>query len=135
MMATGKFCHFRHNTPATNGTRAALKRLGLSVLVEVPAIAVDVLEYNHHPILLLPRLLAEVDALFLHGVVVAPEVVGLQEQESPPAHWFPIKLSCRSFEARAKRRLQSLSGFGVTTTQRLPGCGVSSTKVKPSLSV
>lgn len=33
------------------------------------------------------------------------------------------------------RRLQSLSGFGVTTTQRLPGCGESSTRVNPSLSV
>lgn len=91
MMATGKFCHIRHNTPATYGTRAALERLGLCVLVEVPAIAVDVLKYNHHPILLLPRLLAEVDALFLHGVVVAPEVVGLQEQEYPPAALVPDK--------------------------------------------
>lgn len=32
-----------------------------------------------------PAAPAEVDAFLLHGVVIAPEVIGLQEQENPSA--------------------------------------------------
>lgn len=58
---------------------------GLRVLVEIPSVAVDVLKHHDHSVFLLARLLAEVDAFFFHGVVVVPEVVGLQEQKYPPA--------------------------------------------------
>lgn len=58
---------------------------GLRVLVEIPAVTVNVLKHHDHSVFLLARLLAEVDAFVFHGVVVAPEVVGLQEQKYPPA--------------------------------------------------
>ena len=62
-----------------------LSDLILLVLVKIPTVAVDVLKHNDHPVFLLSRLLAEVDALRFHGVIVAPEVVTLQEQEYPAA--------------------------------------------------
>ena len=57
----------------------------LPVLIKIPTVAVYVLKNNDHPVLLFSRLLAEVDAFCLHGVIVAPEVVSLQEQENPTA--------------------------------------------------
>ena len=53
------------------------KALILLILVEIPAIAVDVLKHNDHPVLFLTWLLTEVNALSLHSVIVAPEVVCL----------------------------------------------------------
>lgn len=54
-----------------------LRALLLLVLIKIPAIAVDVLKHNNQPVLFLTWLLAEVNALSLHSVIVAPEVVCL----------------------------------------------------------
>src|SRR5262245_18079449 len=54
-------------------------------LHEVPLVAVEVEEHGDRAVPLPPRLLGEPNAARRHVVVVAPEVVGLEEEEDPSA--------------------------------------------------
>ena len=71
---------------------------------QVPAVAVQVKENGDGPILLDPRLLGEPDAPASHLVVVPPEIVGLEEQEHPPACL--VAHPCRLFRGRRFRQQQ-----------------------------
>ena len=71
---------------------------------QVPAVAVQVEENGDGPILLDPRLLGEPDAPASHLVVVPPEIVGLEEQEHPPACL--VAHPCRLFRGRRFRQQQ-----------------------------
>ena len=57
----------------------------LPVLVEIPTVAVEIFKNNHRSVLFLTRFLAEMNPFCLHSVVVAPEIVSLQEQEHSAA--------------------------------------------------
>ena len=72
---------------------------------QVPAVAVQVEENGDGPVLLDPRLLGEPDAPASHLVVVPPEIVGLEEQEHPPACL--VAHPCRLFRVRRFRQQQS----------------------------
>src|SRR5690554_2819021 len=60
-------------------------RVRTVVLQQIPKVAVQILEHRHGPVRLLFRLAHEDHAGGDEAVVIAPEVICLQEQENPPA--------------------------------------------------
>src|SRR5437764_2032760 len=58
-------------------------------LDQVPAIPIEVIEDRNDPIRLLTRLFAEPDASGSIGLIVAPEIVGVQKQEYAAAGLIP----------------------------------------------
>src|SRR6185312_16539319 len=64
-----------------SGRNATAAIVPSAALDQVPRIAVEILEHRHRAIGLVPWLFAENHAFFQHGAMVAPEIVGLQEEE------------------------------------------------------
>lgn len=60
-------------------------------LQQVPQISIQILEHSDHPIRLLFRLADELDSLRYHLVVIAPEIVGVEEEKYPAACLIPDK--------------------------------------------
>jgi hypothetical protein len=74
----------------------------VSGLHQIPQIAVEVLEHGDLAVGLLGRRADEADALGGEVGIVAPEIVGLQEQKTRPPAWLPMKAACSGVAARAR---------------------------------
>jgi hypothetical protein len=102
-------------------------------LQEVPAVPIEILEDGDGAVGFLARQLAERDAAGAERVIIAPEVVGVQEEQHPAAPWSPTRASCPGDDAFARSRRVSREPGGASSNQRLPSSsGVSSTTAKPS---
>ena len=60
-------------------------RLGLSVLDEVPTIAIEIFEHGDQAVGLLGRWPNESNSIVHHSMVVAPEIIRRKEEKHPPA--------------------------------------------------
>lgn len=52
------------------------------MLIEIPAVAVHIFKHHHRTVLFLTRFFAEMNAFCLHGMVIAPKIIRLKEQEN-----------------------------------------------------
>lgn len=53
----------------------------LRILIKIPAVAVNIFKHHNRTVLFLTRFFAEMNAFCLHGMVIAPKVIRLKEQE------------------------------------------------------
>ena len=97
-------------------------------------IATDVLEHHHGAVGFEARLFTKMNAIGQHPLVIAPEVVCLEEQEDPDRPLATDGGRCSSLATRASSSAEP-GALGATRTQRLPGLpgssGVSSNSSKP----
>src|SRR5688572_33129789 len=105
-------------------------------LQEVPEVAVEILEDGDGAVLFLFWLAHEDDAFRQIGAVVAPEVVGVQEEEYTAAGLVSDPRGLLGTDGTREEQARSAAApGGVSTTQRLSCSGTcrSSVRVKPSL--